>query len=49
MNIKYRNIKILYMYIDSPQFPKRKVMHDNSAGGGGFGYERMQLANFVAD
>ncbi len=37
------------MFIDSPQFPKRKVVYDNSRPAGGFGYERMQLANFVAD
>lgn len=37
------------MYIDSPEFPKRKVVGEKNQRGGGFGYERIQLANYVAD
>lgn len=37
------------MYIDSPQFPRRKVVADKNQPVGGFGFERLQLANYVAD
>lgn len=38
------------MYIDSPNFPRRKVVNDRGQGlGGGFGLERLQLANFVTE
>lgn len=37
------------MYIDSPNFPRRKVVNDRGQGLGGFGLERLQLANFVTE
>lgn len=36
------------MNIESPQFPHRKVVHDSQQVGG-FGFERAQLASYVAD
>ena len=37
------------MYIDSPEFKKRKILRDNNNPASGFGIERLQLANHVVD
>jgi len=37
------------MFIDDPNFPRRKVVYANQPSYRDFGSERMQLANFVAE
>lgn len=37
------------MYIESPDFKKRKIVRDLSNPASGLGMERIQLANYVAD
>ncbi len=37
------------MYIDSPDFKRRKIVRDSSNPVTGLGIERMQIASYVAD
>lgn len=37
------------MFIDSPNFPRRKIVNHQSQLMAGFGYDRIQLSNFVTN
>lgn len=49
IELKFISKILLTMYIDSPSLSKKKVLNSKNNINGGFGYERIQLANYVAD